>query len=154
MLPCCDTVAYCRKFCNRFNPKILLLLLYLSKNSPHHCFLRWLGSQSILPAFRLRAALLCGETHRHGDDEVHPGDATFPLLRVSTPRLHCWKHSPDQQPLPAAGGGGWRPYDGAVHSTKAFKEQPRKSIMSHCCTVLWYCCCIYLLFVTTLWNLM
>lgn len=46
------------------------------------------GAQPFLPALRLRASLLRGQTHRHGDDEGHPGHPALPLHRVSSARTH------------------------------------------------------------------
>lgn len=67
------------------------------------------GAQSLLPALRLRAPLLRGQAHRHGDDEGHLGHPAVSLHRVSPPRLHAHQHPADQQPVPAAGGGRAQP---------------------------------------------
>lgn len=63
------------------------------------------GAQPILPALWLWTSLLRGETHRHGDDEGHPGHPALPLHRVSSARTHTGQHTADQQPVTAAGGG-------------------------------------------------
>lgn len=67
------------------------------------------GAQPFLPALRLRASLLRGQTHRHGDDEGHPGHPALPLHRVSSARTHTRQHQADQQPVAAAGGGQGQP---------------------------------------------
>lgn len=80
------------------------------------------GAQSFLPALRLRASFLRGQTHRHGDDEGHPGHAVISLHCVSSPRLHPQQHQADQQPVAAACGGrvqpghAFHPPDNATHS--------------------------------------
>lgn len=67
------------------------------------------GAKSFLPALRLRASFLRGQTHRHGDDEGHPFHRVVSLHRVSSPRLHPQQHQADQQPVAAARGGRAQP---------------------------------------------
>ena len=62
------------------------------------------GSSSLLPAVRFRTSRLCWQAHRHGDDEIHPGDAAVPVLCVSSRRPDPGRPPSDQQPLPAACG--------------------------------------------------
>lgn len=62
------------------------------------------GSSSLLPAVRFGPSRLRWQAHRHGDDEIHPGDIALPVLCVPP-----WGPDPglpptDQQPLPAACG--------------------------------------------------
>lgn len=66
------------------------------------CFLSLAGTQSLLPALWLRASFLCGQTHRHGDDEGHPGHSPVSVHCVSSSRLHVQQHQADQQPVTAA----------------------------------------------------
>lgn len=62
------------------------------------------GAKPLLPALWLRTSLLRGQTHRHGDDEGHPGHPSLPLHGVPPARTHTGQHSADQQPVAAAGG--------------------------------------------------
>jgi len=72
--------------------------------------LLWLaGAQSILPAIRVWASVLRGQTHRHGDDEGHPGHPVVSVHRVSSAGLHPQQHPADQQPVAAACGGRAQP---------------------------------------------
>lgn len=89
----------CAAFCGFRNTKQRLSLYLL-------CLA---GAQSFLPALWLRASLLRGQTHRHGDDEGHPGRSVVSLHRVSSPWLHHQQHQTDQQPVAAAGGGRAQP---------------------------------------------
>lgn len=77
------------------------------------------GSQSLLPAVRLRPAGLRRKTHRHGDDEGHPGDPAVEVHGLSSSRLHRQHHQADQQSLHAARGRGSRLPGHALHSTSS-----------------------------------
>lgn len=83
------------------------------------------GSQSLLPAVRLRPAGLRREAHRYGDDKGHPGDPVVEIHGSSSSRLHRQHHQADQQPLHAARGRGSRLPGHALHSTRS--EYPRRT---------------------------
>ncbi len=83
------------------------------------------GSQSLLPAVRLRPARLRREAHRYGDDEGHPGDPVVEVHGLSSSRLHRQHHQADQQPLHAARGRGSGLPGHALHTTRS--EYPRRT---------------------------
>lgn len=62
------------------------------------------GSSSLLPAVRFGPPRLRGQTHGAGDDEVHPGDAPLPVLRVPPSGRDPGRPPADQQPVAAARG--------------------------------------------------
>lgn len=74
-----DKTVSCATTCGRKDTERQLRLYPLS------CLA---GAKSFLPALRLRASFLRGQTRRHGDDEGHPGHAVISLHRVSPSRLH------------------------------------------------------------------
>lgn len=60
------------------------------------------GSSPCLPAVRIRPPRLRREARCHGHDEIRPGDAALPLLRLSALGLDAGLPPHDQQPQPAA----------------------------------------------------
>lgn len=95
-----------------FNKTVSCVTICGSRNTKHQLRLYLLclaGAQSFLPALRLRASFLRGQTHRHGDDEGHPGHSAVSLYCVSSPRVHPQQHQADQQPVAAARGGRAQP---------------------------------------------
>lgn len=77
------------------------------------------GSQSFLPAVRLRSPGLRREAHRYSDDEGHSGDHAVKVHSSSASRLHRQHHQTDQQPLHAARGRGSRLPGHAIHPTSS-----------------------------------
>lgn len=60
------------------------------------------GSSPFLPAVRVGPPRLRREARCHGHDEIRPGDAALPLLRLSALGLDAGLPPNDQQPQPAA----------------------------------------------------
>lgn len=77
------------------------------------------GSQSLLPAVRLRPPGLRWEAHSHGYDEGHPGDSVVEVHGLSSSRLHHQHHQTDQQSLHAARRRGSRLPGHALHPTSS-----------------------------------
>lgn len=74
-----DKTVSCATTCGSEDTKRQLSLYLLSRSA---------GAKSFLPALRLWASFLRGQTHLHGDDEGHPGHSAISLHSVSPERLH------------------------------------------------------------------
>ncbi len=81
------------------------------------------GAESFLSAVRIRPAVVCGEAHCYGDDEVCSCDTVVSFLCVSCEGLYFRQHPTNQQPFTAAGGGALEPQCAA---------HPQKRSLIHC----------------------
>ncbi|XP_076735741.1 uncharacterized protein LOC112429839 [Maylandia zebra] len=78
---------------------ILLLLLYLCRQSKYSCFTRWIQSESHSPGSSTNHGVNQNETHEY--NSVHPGadeprDVTYSLIKLQNLRKKKKHHKPEQ----------------------------------------------------------
>lgn len=98
-------------------------------------------SSSLFPAVRFRPSSLCWQTHRHGDDEIHPGDFALSVLCLPPWGFDLRLPPTDQQPLPAAcraSPGGWPSQHDVLTQTEGNLGKSLTLLV-----VPWLCDCLY-----------